>query len=127
MDTKFVTYEQFGAIGDGVTEDFAAIKKAHDYANEMGLPVRARDGATYYIHFTDVDGEVGEAIVKTDVNWGSAEFIIDDRDISPVKADETFKYAHREIFNIVSDYPVVKITDREILSKIEESLSSSTI
>jgi hypothetical protein len=90
----------------------------------MGLPVRARDGATYYIHFTDVDGEVGEAIVKTDVNWGSAEFIIDDRDISPVRADETYKYAHKEIFKVVSDYPAIRITDREILSKLEKQLIS---
>ena len=37
---RFVTYEQFGAKGDGVTDDAAAIKAAHDYANEQNLPVR---------------------------------------------------------------------------------------
>ena len=51
-DKKYVTYEEFGAVGDGVTEDFEAIKKAHDYANKEGLPVKAREGATYYIHNT---------------------------------------------------------------------------
>ena len=115
---NYVTYEEFGAVGDGVTEDFAAIKKAHDYANEMGLPVRARDDATYYIHFTDVDGEVASATIKTDVNWGNAKFIVDDRDISPVKGDETFKYAHKPLFLVVSDYPEVKITDRETLDAV---------
>jgi hypothetical protein len=117
-DKKYVTYEEFGAVGDGVTEDFAAIKKAHDYANKAGLPVRARDDATYYIHFTDVDGEVAEAIIKTDVNWGNAKFIVDDRDISPVDADATSKYSHKAIFNIVSDYPEVKITDKETLERV---------
>ena len=46
---KYVTYEEFGAVGDGVHDDFAAICKAHDYANENGLPVKANDNATYYI------------------------------------------------------------------------------
>ena len=124
---NYVTYEEFGAVGDGVTEDFAAIKKAHDYANEVGLPVRARDDATYYIHFTDVDGEVGEAVIKTDVNWGTANFIIDDRDISPVKEDATFKYSHKALFQVVSDYPEVKIEDRELLDKIaKEGLRPGT-
>ena len=30
---KFVTYEQFGAIGDGIADDLAAIVKAHEFAN----------------------------------------------------------------------------------------------
>ena len=38
MET-FVTYEQFGAVGDGIADDLAAIVKAHAYANANGLPV----------------------------------------------------------------------------------------
>ena len=124
---KFVTYEDFGALGDGVCDDFAAIKKAHDYANEMGLPVKARDGATYYIHYTEVDGEVSEAIVKTDVFFGSAKFIIDDRDLSPIETDETFKYAFKAIFRVESEYPMLKIEDRETLDKIEKLFISPGI
>ena len=30
---NYVTYEEFGAVGDGVTDDFVAIYKAHEYAN----------------------------------------------------------------------------------------------
>lgn len=70
---SFVTYEQYGAVGDGVHDDQDAIVAAHNAANEKNLPVRAKDGATYYI------GKGAEvAVIKTDVDWGSARFIIDD-------------------------------------------------
>ena len=81
-DNKFVTYEQFGAKGDGVADDYFAIKAAHDYANEHGLTVKACDSATYYIHETRIDGEPTSAIIRNDVIWGNATFIIDDSDIS---------------------------------------------
>ena len=42
---EFVTYEAFGAVGDGKTDDAAAIVSAHAYANEHNLPVRTK--ATY--------------------------------------------------------------------------------
>ena len=74
MDTQYVTYEQFGAKGDGVTDDFDAIIACHDYANEHRLPVKACDTATYYI-----GGKAQHATVKTDVDFGKAKFLIDDR------------------------------------------------
>ncbi|MBQ1634347.1 MAG: hypothetical protein II050_06635, partial [Bacteroidaceae bacterium] len=43
---KYVTYEEYGAVGDGVHDDQAAIIAAHKAANELGLPVRATDGKT---------------------------------------------------------------------------------
>ena len=46
---EFITYEAFGAIGDGVTDDMPAIAKAHAEANRLGLPVKAKEGAVYYI------------------------------------------------------------------------------
>ena len=46
MEKKYVTYEEFGAVGDGKTDDYAAICKAHSYANENGLPVKANGNAT---------------------------------------------------------------------------------
>ena len=41
--TDYVTYEEFGAVGDGKTDDFAAIVKAHEYANSNGLSVFANE------------------------------------------------------------------------------------
>ena len=74
---KYLTYEQFGAKGDGVTDDFPAIIATHAAANEQGLPVRATDGKTYYI-----GNSTGTAIVRTDVDFGTAKFIIDDSNVS---------------------------------------------
>jgi hypothetical protein len=115
-ERKFVTYLDFGAAGDGVTDDFAAIVKAHEYANENCLPVITDDGRTYYIHDTLIDGEVKSAIIRTDVNWGSSSFIIDDTDIDYY--DGT-KRASTYIFNVASDYPKEVITDREFLSRLD--------
>ena len=54
-----VSYEDFGAVGDGVTNDFFAIKATHEYANEKGVAVRACRGKTYLISDTrNGSGEV---------------------------------------------------------------------
>ena len=74
---RHLTYEQFGAKGDGTTDDFPAIIATHAAANEKGLPVKATDGKTYYIGNT-----IGTAIVRTDVDFGTAKFIIDDSRIA---------------------------------------------
>ncbi len=114
-DKKYVTYEEFGAVGDGVTDDFVAIKNAHDYANEHGLPVKADDTKTYYIHETRIDGAVHSATVKTDVEWGKAHFIIDDTDVAPY--DGTNRHS-RHIFDIVSDYAEYTIDDPAVLAPL---------
>ena len=71
-----VKYSDFGAVGDGVTDDFDEIIAAHNFANIGGQRVEADPGATYYI------GESRRtAIIKTDTNWLDAQFIIDDRNV----------------------------------------------
>lgn len=75
-DISVITYEKYGAVGDGVTDDAAAIRKAHDAANYYGLPVEATAGATYYI------GTISKTItIKTDTDWKGASFIFDDSGI----------------------------------------------
>jgi len=69
----YVTYEQYGAIGDGVTDDLDAIIAAHAQANAENLPVKAASGAVYCIAQT---GKT--AIIQTDTDWRGASFIIDD-------------------------------------------------
>jgi hypothetical protein len=68
-----VRYSDFGAMGDGKTDDMDAIAAAHAFANQQGLPVKADDGATYYI-----SGKNRTAVIRTDTDFGKAAFIIDD-------------------------------------------------
>jgi hypothetical protein len=70
---KVVLYSDFGAVGDGKTDDLDAIVRAHDYANSHGFLVKANEDARYYI-----GGRDKSAIIQTDTDFGSAEFIIDD-------------------------------------------------
>ena len=105
---KYVTYEQFGAKGDGVSEDFAAIYAAHEYANAEGLPVKASEGATYYIHNTYIDGEVRTIRIRTDVEWTGANFIIDDSDLD-FTVPELYKMSQYNIFTVCSDYDVLTL------------------
>ena len=78
---KYVTYEQFGAKGDGKTDDYEAIVKAHEYANANKLPVKAKSGATYYVCKMNPKNPQG-ALIKTDTDWTGAKFIIDDSKLS---------------------------------------------
>jgi hypothetical protein len=71
-----VRYSQFGAKGDGQTDDIEAIIAAHRFANEHGLPVRADDGATYYI-----SGRNRTAVIQTSTDFGTAAFLIDDTEV----------------------------------------------
>ena len=78
---KFVTYEQFGAIADGKTDDMPAIVRAHEYANKNGLPVICKEGAEYYIGGKDLT-----AVIMTSTDFGTAKFIIDDRKLENIKS-----------------------------------------
>jgi hypothetical protein len=68
-----VTYEAFGAVGDGVADDLPAICKAHAHANEHDLPVRSDPAATYHLGRRALT-----AIIRTNTDWGASKFIIDD-------------------------------------------------
>ena len=114
-DASAVYYEDFGAVGNGVTDDFFAIKAAHDFANASGKTVKAEKGKTYYIHETRDDSGTAQTVtIRTNVDWGGAEFIIDDTDVSVI--DGTGR--NKNIFNIASDYENTVIDDEEILKVI---------
>ena len=106
-------YKDFATIkGDGQTNDFQAIKAVHDLANKSGQKVVAEDGKTYYI-----GKSLGTTIkIKTDVDFGSAIFIIDDSIIEHTSSDRT-----KNIFTIESDnYTQVLPMNNTIVKEINE-------
>ncbi|OUM59287.1 hypothetical protein PIROE2DRAFT_63866 [Piromyces sp. E2] len=95
-----LTYEYFGAVGDGKTNDYFAIKKAHDFANNeyatkgVFLTVYASSGKTYYLGSNKIDDKSYNILVATNVDWQNANFIVDDTlpSVDPTKP----------LFNIIS-------------------------
>lgn len=77
----FVTYYDFGAVGDGKTDDLSAIATTHNYANTNNLNVKADENANYYI-----GGKNKSVIIKTNTDFGNAKFIIDDTKVQYKKA-----------------------------------------
>ena len=71
-----VKYSEFGARGDGKSDDIEAIAATHAFANQYALPVKADEGFTYYI-----SGKNQTAVIQTNTDFGTAAFIIDDTDV----------------------------------------------
>ena len=78
---KTVCYEDFGAIGDGKTDDFDAMSRAHAYANENKLDVKLTGARTYYIGKTEKDNPKPPITIRTNVDFGDSTIIIDDSEI----------------------------------------------
>jgi len=76
LTNGWIRYSDFGARGDGQTDDIDAIAAAHAFANQQGLRVKADKGATYYI-----GGKERTAVIRTDTDFGTAAFIIDDTEV----------------------------------------------
>ena len=112
-----VRYSNFGAKGDGKTDDMAAIAATHAYANQQGLPVKADDGATYYI-----SGKERTAYIRTDTDFGKAAFLIDDTDVQNRNAS---------VFTVSSDkksFKIGQITSlRRNQAKLDLSLPESCL
>ena len=103
--SDYVTYEDFGAVGDGKADDFEAIVKTHEYANANDLSVLANETATYYI-----SGANKTAYIKTNTDWSTARFIIDDTNVVNRSA---------WIFNIAPSRDRLDITDKVAPLKID--------
>ena len=112
-DTQCVFYSDYGAVGDGKTDDFEAIIKAHTVANEAGLKVCADFGATYYL-----GAATKTAQIQTDTDWGNAKFIIDDSKVE-------VRNRHHNIFHVSSKLPSTPITEVQTFKKNQEKLNLS--
>lgn len=103
----WVQYSDFGAVGDGRTDDVDAIAATHVFANKHGLTVKANGGASYYIGRRSVTVEV-----QTNTDFGSAAFIIDDTDVENRNAPVFLVKSNQESFTLNSVSSLVKGQDR---------------
>ena len=160
-------YDTFGAVGDGITDDFDAIIATHAAANAYAaanpgsvVTVTATDGKTYYIgptyqspfdnsnpdkpiinpnpaaglpsnaaqgrpsrargnvfefEFYDAAAarrdEGRSALIQTNVNWGTANFIIDDTTLTIRDLNDDEHYGGgRHIFEVESSHKPIVIT-----------------
>ncbi len=127
VEVSKVYYSDFGVVGDGVTDDFLAMKATHKEANKHGQTVVGEAGKTYYIGDAyDPDAWYSQAIdVKTDVDFRGATIIIDDNKVlyeeqstdvngEPITNAQGVVYKkayNNHIFNIQNDYTTNTITD----------------
>lgn len=109
----FVTYEDFGAVGDGRIDDLEAIVKTHEYANANGLSVFADETSTYYI-----GGANRTAQIKTDTDWSTARFVIDDTNVENRSA---------WVFNIAPSQGAKNITDKVSPLKMDAANIGTTL
>lgn len=106
-----VRYSDFGATGDGKTDDIDAIAATHAFANKYGLAVKADEGYTYYI-----GGSERTAVVRTDTDFGTAAFIIDDTKIENRRAS---------IFVVSSNQQPFKLEGISSLKRNQEKINVS--
>lgn len=107
----WVLYSDFGAKGDGKTDDIDFIAGTHAAANQYGLSVKANEGATYYI-----SGKERTAIIRTDTDFGTAAFIIDDTEVEKNTAS---------VFTVSSGLQPIKIANIASLKRNQQKIDQS--
>jgi len=112
----YVTYREFGAKGDGVTNDYFAMKAAHEYANENGLKVCADPSDTYLIVDKEKDGVAESIAIRTDTDWRGATIILDDTYTTWVPGNPRANYAVHP-FIVENDYKHT-VLPSEVVDKI---------
>jgi hypothetical protein len=136
-NTGFVRYSDFGAKGNGKTDDIVAIAGAHAFANLHGLSVKADDDMTYYI-----GGRERTAIIRTDTDWGTANFIIDDTDVENRNASVFMISSNQQTFplegisslkrnqqKIIADLPgtcLITVTNSNVMQYIRFGLNQNS-
>ncbi len=129
-DISVVCYDDFGAVGDGVTDDYKALYDTHVFANACGQKVVASPEKTYYLFDSSLGTDAAKPIpVRTDVDWQGATIIIDDTDISTMPDTPYQHLARKNIFEILPDeaHASLEIHDRETLDRIvKEGLRPGT-
>ena len=114
-----IYYSEYGAVGDGVTDDFDAIIKAHATANQSADPnitICADEGAIYYISGANENHK--SALIKTNTDWANAKFVIDDREVA---------HRYTPIFRVESKQTVVDIVSEATTLNVKKNQEKFTL
>ncbi|MCY7358391.1 MAG: hypothetical protein LH609_13215 [Rudanella sp.] len=106
-----VRYRDFGARGNGKTDDIDAIAATHAFANLHGLLVKADDKNTYYI-----GGKERTVLIRTDTDFGTAAFLIDDTDVQNRDAS---------VFTVSSDLKPFKLETITSLKRNQQKIDAA--
>ncbi len=109
-DVRTVYYSEYVKDIDtsGKRNAYEGIKATHEFANKNGHTVAVKKGEKYLI--TETDGD--PIVIKTDVNWTGAEFIIDDRNLklgSDPERPLSGTSGGASVFRVGSDYTVTRM------------------
>lgn len=145
QDISVVYYDDFGAVGDGRTDDFLAIYNAHVFANECGQTVKASrnpEGKVYYIYDTRLNKESNRSVasipIMTNTDWQGTKFVIDDlkiptftlntvavgeenlTDEDKAEHDKHYRMGKAHIFTVIpeKEHEVFKFSNKTVLDKI---------
>ena len=100
-----VYYEDFGAKGNGTTDDYEALYATHIFANKCGQTVMGKKGAHYFI----AAGSLNRTIpVMTDVNFNGATITVDD------VGSAAYKSRSVKLFTTQRQYSAVSISNEAI-------------
>ncbi len=105
--SQHVEYEMFGAVGDGITDDYTAIRLTHEFANANKINVHAASNKTYYLK------NIPEPIeIQTDTMWNGAKFILDDTQIEGAQSLQDY-------FVIKPSIEMEELLDPSVLGAID--------
>jgi len=121
--------EDLAVIKSSLTNDFFNIRAAHEFANSAvyfdRYTVCADDNAVYYISDTLEDGVAAQIIIETPVNWGNANFVIDDSDLPSYVYDgydqNKYKQKGKHLMLVQPKEKSYTITDAAALAGVIEN------
>lgn len=132
----FVRYSDLGAVGTGRSDDAMFIVATHALANQYGYDVKADDGAIY-----SISGKENTAVIKTNTDFGSATFIIDDTEVenrsasifevrsqlSPISIEglNTLKKEQNKLDYNLAEECLVKVSDDNVRNYIRYGLNQN--